>query len=426
LFNVIDPSGVSIPVEYKDVMTFETNTPDIISINVSAGSAIVDIDGKIVPTFNTDTADEYVKNELVMYDNKLYFANTDTTTTGVPGVSTEYSLIGPSPAGPGAIVNFANGIVDWANPLTWPIIATAVDLPDLSSLATLLDPLVTALNLIGGTGIIDTVLAAIPLPIGSFIPGGLSLNNFIDILNQLANYDTAGLAETNAYIGHANVGLVPSATGNALPVLNLVSGPPYPVILASGGTITNFAAEYDTLLSLNLSLILAGIPGLSLLIDAYSSIQNILTDAINTVGGLLPIPSFPSISLPSATSGSLNVFAKLWHLPASTSGPVATTWTQVAQLDLGTVDLATLAPLDQLPDVAGGLGATLGSLLSFNAADGDVAVSNFRAGTMAVTANNTVSAGDYLMVQFGLANSGGLTVFAGVAAPNAIASVTIR
>lgn len=335
----------------------------------------------------------------------------------------------------GTMVNFSSGIVDWSNPLTWPLVADIGEIPDISVVADIYDEFVKAAKAVPILGPI--ALAAIDLalkPLQLLAPDGItmSIQGISDFLRKFGK-DTAGLAELNAYIGHANVGLVPQILGSNIPVLNLLSGPPYPVIISRGGVVSSFAAEFDAIASVNISLILSAVSGgiFANAITIYNFIAKNVNeifknlDAIRALG--LPVPKFPE--MPNiATTGTLNLYATLLHLTASNKGPCGTQWNEVAKLDLGTVDLAQCALLDNISDVLTGAGRSLGGLLHLDLTDKsqNTETSNFKAGVMAVKNNYKVYPGDYLMVQFGMDNKNGLTIAAGAAGTNASASITIE
>ncbi len=332
------------------------------------------------------------------------------------------------------MVNFSSGIVDWANPLTWPIVADLGEIPDLSVVADVFDTFIKAAKSVPILGplAISAINAAL-MPLKLIAPSGIemSLEGISRFIRKFGK-ETAGLAELQAYIGHSNVGVVPQILGSNIPALNFISGPPYPIIISNGGTITSFAAEYNALLSCNLSIIISSASGgifanaLTIYNFIAENVNDILKnlDAVRALG--LPLPEIPLLNK-VAQKGTLNMFATLWHQPGSSEGPAGSKWTEVAKVDLGAIDLAYCSFLDNLPDLLTGAGRSIGNLLGLDLADdsNQMTTSNYKAGVVPVTNRYKVSAGDYLLVQFGLDNPLDATIFAAVAAPYAGACVSI-
>jgi len=93
LFNVVCPNGGNVQLGYKDNLIFTTNTPDLVNITATSGSAIVNIDGTSpIPIFDPTAATNYTAGQLIVYNGQPYIVNTNNP-TGTPSGSTDYTLL---------------------------------------------------------------------------------------------------------------------------------------------------------------------------------------------------------------------------------------------------------------------------------------------------------------------------------------------
>ncbi|MDR2889299.1 MAG: hypothetical protein LBV33_05605 [Lachnospiraceae bacterium] len=362
----------------------------------------------------------------------------------------------PKPATGGAIVNFHNGGVDIANPLTYPILLNVLQ---FSWLSNLVQDLIEICTPNGFEQLLDLPEGVL----GSFIfsrelrPLITTATETVGSLAQsltsaLDLFDGSGLVSVDSYIGHTNVGIVPSIAGVDFPLLKLVAGPPYPQIIAKEGVITAFSAEYDTLVGLDAS-ILGFLPGalntINGLIDIFAgtigTIITLLGSLLDVFVGLgAPLPAdfadrLNNLIMTQLNTGTpdsnLHVHAVLWkgtpNDPDALGGDV--NWQKVSDLDLGAVKWAELAPMNSflsvLGDVATAGGNLLTSLLTLLGSKGlpnhDPVATPYMAASTDGLAHPILS-GDYLMVQFTMTGGSDLTILAGVIATNLMASVTIE
>ena len=103
LFNVIGSTGATgaATMGYGDSLIFTTNTPNLLDIIVSPGSAVVNVDttGSTATPFDPTQASTYTPGQLISYNGQLYTPNV-ANPTGTPGTSPDYtSLSGAGPTG---------------------------------------------------------------------------------------------------------------------------------------------------------------------------------------------------------------------------------------------------------------------------------------------------------------------------------------
>lgn len=483
-----DPSVV--PVTYSDTSASSyipgeiisyNSSPYLVKVSPTEASGTPDVDtttysplgsSAVIPVSYTNPADAagYIPGQLIEYNHKLYIVNsTPTEASGTPDADTitytpvSFSLTGVN-SGAGAIVNFSNGIVDWSNPLTWPII---LNILQIGNIFTTLKNLFTVEGLEQALGLnsgVFTTLMNLPV-VGTALSAALTpVTTALDLLLTAVNLpdgpggmmESSGLASMDAYIGHANIGSVPAISGAQVPVLDMLAGPPYPVIISRDGVINSFSAAFQTLVSLDVSLM----NGLQSAIDTAFTIAipdilskitilvTALESAVTTLASLgteISLPSDVGDILQQNLVGLLNsgqvptnlhLYAILWHgTPTAVGGNTGTiNWTQVPQtLDLGLIDFAQLALVHTFIANVGDLGNafvnTVDGLLSFLGERGIASPQPTNSPVYAASRTDLaepINAGDYLMVQFTISGPDNTTLISGVAAPNAMASVSIQ
>ena len=133
LFNVLGQSGAtgSALMNVGDNLIFTTNTPNVLDITVSTGSAVVNIDstGATVSTYDPAQAPNYQPGQLINSGGIIYMVNT-TSPQGTPGSSPDYTAISNSGA-TGATGNTGISPTISVDPTTGDIIIDGVTGPSL-------------------------------------------------------------------------------------------------------------------------------------------------------------------------------------------------------------------------------------------------------------------------------------------------------
>ncbi|MDR2889300.1 MAG: hypothetical protein LBV33_05610 [Lachnospiraceae bacterium] len=383
-------------------------------------------------------------------------SNADDGSGGEINLLAEGDTPGEVVGGCGTIVNFSNGGLTLTNPLTWPIILDVLQISWINSQLDNLNEVCTPTgleNLLGfPAGILNNILVAGPLSI-ALSAVEVAVSALSGPLFDLFEMTTSeGLISMDAYIGHSTCGIVPAIAGADIPVLSLVAGPPYPQIISRDGVITAFAAEYDALAEIDVSLINL-IPGaihtVNTLILGVLDALTVLVTTIGSLGSVLlglgaPLPSDYADRINNLLMAQFNLgkpqtnhhmHAVLWHGVPRERGVLGSDvdWSNVADADLGALHFIDLAPISSalslLGDVISAGGNVASSLLTLLSSRGTVnqVLNNSELNSQLVSGlTHPITAGDYLMVQFTLVGSDNTTLVAGVLASNLMASVTIN
>ncbi len=352
----------------------------------------------------------------------------------------------------GSTINFQNGVIDCpvCNPFSWPVLLDFLDISwrseqvaqlleqsSNSGMEALLDLNSGVLGAFAITNRIAPVISALQMAVSDLDASYHTLSGIIA---------DAGLLSTDVYLNHASAEVVPSVSGFDVPIFGL-DGPIMPQILAEGGVITAFAAEYDSVVSFDFSC-LNLMPGSGDVLNTQiNDVNNALELFSSTLGDLAsvfdnllsPLPEdyadrlrelvLSPLSL-GLTETNHHVHAILWHRADEAGNNVQ--WHKVTELDLGAVDWLGLAPVETFASTIGDIFAAASSLLGwiFALLTGrgarHLSPTNIplRAGSIKGL-NYPVSAGDYLLVQFKLVGENSITLAAGVIATNVMASVAI-
>ena len=95
LVNVADTKDNSVSLPYGSDLVFGTNTPHMVDVTVSEGSAVVtiDVDGATIQSYDPENASNYLTGLLIQYEGNFYIVTTDNP-TGAPDTSPDYELFG--------------------------------------------------------------------------------------------------------------------------------------------------------------------------------------------------------------------------------------------------------------------------------------------------------------------------------------------
>jgi hypothetical protein len=441
---VVHSAEVSVVTSTGDIFYADSSLRE----GMITGSAIIDVDtvgGVQFSIRNTSSSDIQLADVNPVANLVIHSIETDSVNSEIPVIKNG-----------GSVVNFNSGGIDVTNPLTYPILLDILQISWMSDQINQLSKLCTPEELEICLGLHSGILSNIAVKI-VLSPVLLALEQAIDALtlplqNLFKLTSDNGLISMDSYIGHSNVGIVPAIASADLPILSLVAGPPYPQIIARDGMITSFAAEYDCLAAVDISLINL-LPGaihtvnglITAVIDAFS----VLVSTIGSLSALLLSLGSPLTAkyadilnkrlIHQFKTGTPNtnhhVHAILWkgspNQGCALGGEVD--WEKVSDLDLGLVPWLELAPIDtflsSLGDVIAAGGNTLSTLLSLlgSRTTPNLSPTNtpfLDAKTSGI--KHPIQAGDYLMVQFTLVGSDNTTILAGVLATNLMASVQIE
>ncbi len=443
---------VETPTTVSSEIALVTSNGDYYRAN---SSLLTDeVSGSAIVTIELPETGLYVRN---LSSGNIQLANVDIVANIVIH-SIEASASGSggiiAPPGSGSIINFNSGGIDITNPLTFPILLEVLQLSliqnEVNNLTDVFscEGLESLFGMPGGilglvaNGIMNVVLAPCRTILNAL------LGPLADICGPTSN---EGLVSVDAYIGHANVGIVPALAGADIPILSLIAGPPYPQIIARDGTITSFAAKVDCLAALDVSVFntIAGVftTLFNLILELVSAVAAVISTLANIAGELLGLGAF----LPDDYADILNnkvfrlwktttpdsnhhVHAILWKGNAIGSNALGgdVVWEKVSDLDLGPIPWAELSLVDvfisslgDILEAGGNLIETIITLLGTHGKDNLSPTNLPFAGARISGLNAPISVGDYLMVQFTLVGIDNSTILAGVLATELMASVTI-
>lgn len=413
-----------------------------------------EVSGSAIVTIGLPDTSLYVRN---LSSGNIQLSSVDIVANIVIH-SIEASALGPgviiAPPGSGSVINLGSGGIDITNPLTFPVLLEVLqislvqnEIDDLTNVFSC-EGLESLFGMPGGilglvaNGIMNVVLA----------PCRTILNALLGPLNDICGPTTnEGLISMDAYIGHANVGIVPALAGADIPILSLIAGPPYPQIIARDGYITSFAAKMDCLAALDVSVFntIAGVftTLFNLILELISAVASVIATLANIASDLLGLGAL----LPDDYADILNnkIF-RLWRMTTPDSnhhvhailwkgntignnalgGDVV--WEKVSDLDLGPIPWAELSLVDvfisslgDILEAGGNLIETIITLLGTHGEE-NLSPTNLPFVDARISGlNYPISVGDYLMVQFTLIGTDNSTVLAGVLATELMASVTI-
>ncbi len=352
----------------------------------------------------------------------------------------------------GSTINFQNGVIDCpvCNPFSWPVLLDLLDISwrservsqlleccTKSGMEALLDLNSGVLGSFAVTNQIEPIISALQMEVADLEALYQSLSGIIA---------DAGLLSTDVYLNHASAEVVPAVSGFDVPLFGL-DGPIMPQIIAEGGVITAFAAEYDSVVSFDFSCLNLTPGSGDVLNTQITDVNNTLTQFSSTLGDLAdvfdnllsPLPEdyanrlqdllLSPLSLGLADTNH-HVHAVLWHRADEPGNNVQ--WNKVTELDLGAVDWLGLAPVETFAATIGDIFAAASSLIGWilglltGQGSRNLSPTNvpFRSSSVKGL-NYPVSAGDYLLVQFKLVGGNDITLAAGVIATNVMASVAI-